>query len=75
MTHTYQLNEETVKDKDGIVYSVYGIDAVDDTGKIINSFKRVFFERSKAEELVALCNENELSTTHLADVVEDALYE
>lgn len=75
MLHTYQLNETTVKDKDGSVYAVYGIDAVDKSGKIVNSFKKIFFERSKAEELVALCNENELYSTHLADVVEDALYE
>ena len=75
MSHTYQLNETTVKDKDGIVYTVYGIDAVNKKGKIVKSFTKIFYERSRAQDLVALCNECELSIIHLANVVEDALYE
>ena len=75
MLHTYQLNESTIKDKDGIVYTVYGIDAVDKSGKIVNSFKKIFFERSKAMYLINLCNEGKLSIKHLADVIEDELYE
>lgn len=73
MSYMYQLNETNVEDEDGNVYIVYGIDAVDRAGNIIESFTDIFFERSKAESFVALCNECELSLIHLADVVEDAL--
>ena len=75
MSHTYRLNETTVKDKNGIVYTFYGIDAVKEKGKIVKSFTKIFYERSRAQDLVALCNECELSIIHLANVVDDALYE
>ena len=73
MSYTYKLNETTVEDEDGNVYIVYGIDAADKAGNIIESFTDIFFERSNAESFVALCNECELSLIHLADVVEDVL--
>ena len=75
MSHTYRLNETTVKDKNGIVYTFYGIDAVNEKGKIVKSLTKIFYERSRAQDLVALCNECELSIIHLANVVDDALYE
>ena len=57
MSHTYRLNETTVKDKDGIIYTFYGIDAVNEKGKIVKSFTKIFYERSRAQDLVVLCNE------------------
>ena len=75
MSHTYRLNETTVKDKDGIIYTFYGIDAVNEKCKIVKSFTKIFYERSRAQDLVTLCNECELSIIHLANVVDDALYE
>ena len=75
MSHTYQLNETIIKDTDGIIYTVYGIDAVDIDGNIVKSFKNIFFRRSKAIFLIDLCNEGKLSIKHLADVIEDELYE
>ena len=75
MFYTYQLNETTVKDKDGTIYTVYGIDAIDMYGNIAKSFSKIFFQRSKAIDLIALCNEGKLSIKHLADVIEDELYE
>lgn len=75
MSHTYRLNETTVKDKGGIIYTFYGIDAVNEKGKIVKSFTKIFYERSRAQDLVTLCNECELSIIHLANVVDDALYE
>lgn len=75
MPHTYRLNETIFKDKDGMPYKLYGIDAIDEVGKIAESFKNVFFLRSRAVDFVNLCNECELSLIHLADAVDDALYE
>ncbi len=72
MSYMYKLNETKVKDEDGIIRIVYGIDVVDEKENIIKSFTNIFFKRSKAESFVALCNECKLSLIHLADVVEDA---
>lgn len=75
MPHTYRLNETFFKDKDGLLYKLYGIDAVDESGRIVESFKNVFFLRSRAVNFVNLCNECELSLIHLANAIDDALYE
>lgn len=66
---------DTIHDEDGKKYTVYGIDAVDFNGKILESFPDIFFDIQKAEVFVNLCNENKLELIHLADVVEDALVE
>lgn len=75
MSHRYKLNETVVKSGNKIAFLVYGIDAVDENGNIAQSFTNIFFQRSKAEDFVNLCNECELCLIHLANVVEDALYE
>ncbi len=72
---TYKLNETIIKDEDGMTYTLYGIDALDTNGNIVKSVKNIFFQRSRATNLINLCNEGELALTHLADVIEDALYE
>lgn len=75
MSHTYQLNETTVKDNDGIIHTLYGIDAVNNKDEVVKSFTKIFYARSKAIDLVTLCNECELSIIHLENVVDDVLYD
>ena len=75
MSYIYQLNETITENKNGISSTAYGIDAVTKKGKIKASFVNIFRDRKEAEKFVALCNECELSLIHLANVVEDALYE
>ena len=72
---TYKLNETIIKDEDGMTYTLYGIDALDTNGNIVKSVKNIFFQRSRATNLINLCNEGELALTHLDDVIEEALYE
>ncbi len=73
MSYTYRLNETTVTDEDGEMYTVYGIDAVDESGNILESFPDIFFDLTKAEEFIDSCNICELHLIHLADVVEDVI--
>ena len=56
-------------------YTVYGIDAVNNNGYILESHTDIFFDRLKAEKFISLCNDCELELIHLPDVVEDAITE
>ena len=75
MNYIYRLNEITVTDEYGIKHTVYGIDAVDNCGNILGSYTDIFFDRTKSEKFVALCNECKLELIHLPCVVEDAITE
>lgn len=75
MLYTYRTRKDTVQDEDGEKYTVYGIEAVDSEEKVLLSFPDIFFDPQQAESFAELCNESELSLTHLADAVEDALTE
>ena len=75
MNYIYRLNETTVTDEEGKKHIVYGIDAIDKFGNVLASYTDIFFDRTKAENFVALCNECELELIHLPDVVEDAITE
>ena len=75
MSYIYRLNETAVADEDGKQYTIYGINAVNDNGYILESRSDIFFDRIKAEEFVYLCNECGLELIHLSDVAEDAVTE
>ena len=75
MSYIYQVNETTVTNEDGIKRTVYGIDAVDKYGNILSSYTDIFFDKTKAEKFVALCNNCELELIHLPDVIEDIITE
>ncbi len=75
MTCLYKLTTDFVYDEENQEHITYGIAAVDPFGKVIKSFSDVFFDKTKAEHLVTLCNKEKLSLIHLEDVVEDALTE
>lgn len=73
MGYFYRMQKNTVQDEKKQVYTVYGIEAIDCTGKVLSSFPDVFFDRQAAERFVGLCNDGKLSLIHLRDVVADAL--
>ncbi len=73
MSYTYRLRVDTIHDEYGKEYIVYGIEAVDFNGKILQSFPDIFFDKQKAEAFVNLCNESNLELIHLADAVNDVL--
>ncbi len=70
---TYTLRCDTVLDEEGQAYTVYGITALNNSGKELASFPDMFFDKQKAIDFVNLCNSERLELVHLADVVEDAL--
>ncbi len=69
----YKLTTDFVYDEENKEYVTYGIVAEDAFGKVIKSFSDVFFDKAKAEQLIALCNKEKLSLIRLEDIVEDAL--
>lgn len=75
MNYSYYLKENKISDELGEKHTVYGIEAISKTGDVLQSFADIFFDRKKAERLVTLCNDGELSLLHFADAVEDALIE
>ncbi len=75
MEIVYRLKTDNIYDEEGCLHTVYGIVAENAFGKVIKSFLDVFFDKTKAEQLVTLCNKEKLSLIHLEDVVEDALTE
>lgn len=73
MQHTYCLRTDEIFDEDGKVYTVYGIDVVNESGITEKSVKDVFFDFSEAVKFVNNCNTLQLDIVHLMDVVEDIL--
>jgi len=73
MAYTYILNRSVVCDEEGHNYTVFGIDAVEASGRLIASFSDVFFDKLAAERFCILCNKCNLAPIHLQDVIEDAL--
>lgn len=74
---TYGTTEE-IYSLNGISRTSYGIAAysnaeVDGTATIVASVRDITPDREKVDKLVALCNQMELSTIHLCDVVENIL--
>lgn len=68
MICTYSFVEEKKNERIS-----YGIKAKNHEGQEISYFSDVFSNREEAEELVRLCNEGELRSCHLEDVILDAI--
>lgn len=73
MTFCYRLNEANVTDESGALHAVYGADATDASGNILESVTDIFFHRQSAEDFIALCNALQLHPRHLRDAAENAL--
>lgn len=70
---TYILRTDIVKDEENAEFTVYGITALNNDGKVLDTYSDIFFDKQKAIEFVSLCNSEKLELIHLKDVVEDAL--
>ncbi len=69
---------EEVYTVNGVSRTSYGIAAyadpdIDGTATVVASVRDITSDRAKIDNLVDLCNENELSILHLYDVVENIL--
>lgn len=68
----YRVYPGNVTDDSGERHTVYGIEAISDTGAV-SVYRDLFFDEVKARQLAELCNSSRLALIHLADVVDDAL--
>ena len=73
MEIVYRLRIDEIYDDEGELHTVYGVDACDGDGNILESISDIFLEREKAEGFIGLCNSLSLSLVHLYDVIEDVL--
>ena len=73
MSIVYRLKTDIAEDEDGVLHTVYGIEAIDDENRVIASCADVFFDKSTANQFIDLCNKEGLSLIHFFDVIEDAL--
>lgn len=74
MKYTYRIRTDERIDEEGRQFTVYGIEAVEESAILpVHSIPDLFTERSRAEELVELCNRLELDPAHLFAVCEDAV--
>lgn len=69
MGHLYQLRTDNLTNDNGETVSTYGITAL----KIEESIPNLFNDKCKAEEFIAMCNNEKLELIHLNSVVEDML--
>ncbi len=72
---TYRMRKGIVRDEEGKIHTVYGVEAIGVGGEILLKFSDVFFDRQRAERFVSLCNDGGLSLIHFPDAVEDVLAE
>ncbi len=76
MSVTYKIRTDTVTDEEGVPLTAYGIEAVqsdDESTFTLISVPDIFFSRKKAEDFICMCNEINLSPSHLSDFIEAIL--
>ena len=66
----YRIREDCVADEDGVLHTVYGVEAFEN-GELLRAIPDVFCEKSNAERYIEMFNDLELSLLHLDDVIED----
>ncbi len=73
----YKIFVEVLKDEESMAYTAYGIvvcSVENNEGKEVLRIPDVSADKSKVEELVELCNKEQLEPVHIYDVIEDCLY-
>ncbi len=71
--YIYRLRADTIYDEDVNSFIVYGMDTMCVSDKTLTSFPDIFGDRFEAERFIHLCNAENLSLLHVADVIEDYL--
>ena len=73
MKITYRLRIDKVCDEEGVLHTVYGIEAFARSQHKIASIADVFFDKQEAEAFIKLCNDRKLGLINLPDVIEEVL--
>ena len=69
MTCSYRIREDKIKDEDGILHTVYGIDSWEGD-ELKASVPDVFFKQKNAEAFIDMCNTLSLSFVQLMDMID-----
>ena len=75
--YKYSVFVEMLKNEDSVAYTAYGIvvcSMEDNERKEVLKISDVSSDKSRVEELVDLCNKEQLEPIHIYDVIEDFLY-
>ena len=67
----YTLRTDILNDESNQKHTVYGINALDSFGNLLETIEDIFLSKEKAEEFIELCNEEKLELIHLQNVVDD----
>lgn len=74
MKCTYRIREDEIKDEEGNLHTVYGVEAWR-KNELIRSVPDVFIDKNLADYYIGLFNSLDLRLCHLDDVIEDILQE
>ena len=70
----YDLHTGQAHSNEYGTYETYGITA-SRCGNIVCTIEDISLEKNKVEQLIALCNKEQLSPAHLEETVENFLYD
>lgn len=70
----YKLHTKQVHNDEYGTYKAYGVTA-SCRGKVICTIEDISLDKRKIEELVRVCNREHLSPSHLAETIENFLYD
>lgn len=73
MHYEVQITKGIIKDENRKEDYAYGIKAVADSGEIYEIYEDIYATEKEAQQLVDLCNKNQVSLLHMKDVIEDML--
>lgn len=73
MNYTYRIRKDKIFDENNIPYTVYGIEAYDLSGRLLESISDIVFDRNEMEAFINCCNAKEISLLHLLENIEDLI--
>ena len=74
MEYIYRIRTDVISDETNQFHTVCGIEVIDaKEGTVLFSIPDVFIDRSDAERMIRLFNEEKLDPIHLPDVINDII--
>ncbi len=70
LNYTYRMRTDTVSDEEGKTFTVYGIEALDLSGRLLESIPDVLFDKEQIKRFISRCNKENISLLHLLDEIE-----
>ena len=70
LNYTYRMRTDTVSDEEGKTFTVYGIEALDLSGRLLELIPDVLFDKEQMKCFVSRCNKENISLLYLLDEIE-----